>query len=765
MTRVDAGRTAVAYDPETARLAIESASVDGESATLFTGTVGVDVAAGADSHDGLVVDVSVERASDATSETGSTAVTDASESRDDDRPDHHAVDVTVAVENRSAEAVRLDAIEVLDGTVPFAASDRAFVHGYQSWSPTATLRLDDRFPPETPKSRPQMVDLVAPDDALTSHAVTALAGDPGTLTLGFLDHASSLTRFDIRTATDTDGETALSAVCPLDGISVGPGERRESATLRIDAGRSTTAGLESLAAAVGERMGARVPASAPTGWCSWYHYFTDVTAADVSTNVADLDDWGVDLDVVQIDDGYETAFGDWRTLAAGFESMRDLRDDVAAAGHDPGLWLAPFYVQADSDLAREHPEWLLTAGGEPVDAGARHGPMYALDTTHPEVTAWLRETFATVVEEWGFEYLKLDFLYAAALPGDRHADVTRAEAYRHGLETIRDAVGEAFILGCGAPGFPSVGLVDAMRIGPDTAPYWRRDGDSASQPAHENAVRNVLNRQFCHRRLWLNDPDCQLVRETTELTVAERESFAALVALTGGSNFLSDAVAEIDDAGRRLFERTLPPVADGDVRGIGDREFPDCVVCDRPADGSAAVAAFNWSDETRRLRVDPREHVAGDSDPDADPTALAWTALGPAGETDGLARGPIEREVAPHGCLLVHCALAPEEDRPSLVGADHLANGAAQVTAVEWDAGALSVTLDADAPMELVVATPGAWRPSDSTRRESGSDSTEGESDADLQERPSADDPDTAETVTLTAAPGANEFEFETQND
>ena len=711
MTRVATDATVVEHDDETDRLGVETVDEEGSTA-LFSGRVGVRLAGGADASDALDVDVSL-------SAVGAGF---------DDR-DHGAVDVTVTVENCSTDPIRLQAIDVLDGTTPFGAADRAFVHGYQSWTPTATLRLDETFPDEKQADRPQMVDLAAPGDATTSHAVTALAGAPGELTLGFLEHDASLTRFDLRTDAASE-ETAFTAVCPLDGVELAPGDRRESATLRIDAGRPVSDALTDLADAVGDRMDARVPGSVPTGWCSWYHYFTDVTADDVRENAADLDDWGVDVDHVQIDDGYETAFGDWRTLAAGFESMADLRADVEAASYDPGLWLAPFYVQADSRLAGEHPEWLVTEDGEPVDAGARHGPMYALDATHPEVAAWLTETFETVVEEWGFEYLKLDFLYAAALPGDRYADVTRAEAYRRGLETVRDAVGDAFVLGCGAPGFPSVGLVDAMRVGPDTAPYWRREGDSASQPAHENAVRNVLNRQFCHRRLWANDPDCQLVRETTELTAAERESFAALVALTGGSNFLSDAVSEIDEGGRRLFERSLPPVADGRVDDFGEREFPERVVCERAADGAAAVAAFNWEDEARRVRVDPAAYV----DIDGAGDGLAWEAFAPDDGSRRLHAGPVGREVDPHGCLLVHCAPAPTESRPTLVGAAHLANGASQVTAANWADGTLSVTLDADEPMTLYASTPGTWR----------TDET------------SADD----RTVRLTASPGANEFEF-----
>jgi alpha-galactosidase len=708
MTRATAGGTTVEYDPETGDIA-----VFGDGTQLLDGRVVATGRGQSGADTGLRTSVDC-RPADA----------------------GHAVDLTVTVENPGSDPIRLDDLRPVDrATTPFGSDDRVYEHGYQSWSPTATLRLDNRFPDESDRARPQMVDLAAPDDARTSHAVTALSGEAGTVTLGFLDHDQYLSRFELRTD-PVEAETSLTALCPADGVPLEPGESRESATLRIDATRDVAEALAGIAESVADRMAARVPESAPTGWCSWYHYFTDVTADDLRENVAAIDDWDVPLDLVQLDDGYQVAFGDWRTLAEGFDDMRTLRDSVADAGHTPGLWLAPFYVQADSLLAQEHPEWLLTRGGEPVDAGARHGAMYALDTTHPAVESWLTETFETVVDDWGFDYLKLDFLYCAALPGDRHADTTRAEAYRHGLATIREAVGDTFLLGCGAPQFASVGFVDAMRVGPDTAPHWRREGDSASQPAHENAVRNVLNRQLWHRRLWVNDPDCQLVRTTTDLTDAERESFAALVALLGGTNVLSDAIREIDAPGRRLLERTLPPVETGTVTDFGEREFPRTAVSRRPADGGCAVAAFNWADESRTVAVTPSEYVDGDG------VGLVALASGDDAGTVTLHDDRIERELPPHGVLVVH--VAPARDRPHLAGADHLAAGASQVTTTVWDgeSGTLSVTLDAERPMDVFVATPGAWRLADSEGDESGPVEPHDE------------------TTRVTLTPGANDFDF-----
>ncbi|WP_435176702.1 alpha-galactosidase [Halorussus sp. AFM4] len=728
--RASAGDTAVAYHPAEGRLV---ASRDGT--TLLDGRVGLEVdgatvPATRNARDDAGFAESDASGGSAGGESGATAASggvvravhddgDVGVAVELEPGDRH-VDVRLSLTNRGADPVVLGDLRPLaDAAAPTHGADaRRYRHGYQSWTPTATLPVGERFPAE--ETPAQMLDAAAPPDA--SHGVTALLADGRALTLGFLDHSRFMARFDVDH--DESGVQAVSAVCPGDGTRLAAGERLDLPPLRVDATRDLPDALAAVADATAERMDARVPDTAPTGWCSWYHYFTDVTAADVRENLDALAEWDAPLDLVQLDDGYQTAFGDWRTLAEGFDDAAALVDDVREAGRTPGLWLAPFYVQADSALAADHPEWLVTSDGEPVDAGPRHGPMYALDTTHPGARTWLRETFETVVDDWGFEYLKLDFLYAAALPGDRHADVTRAEAYRRGLELIREAAGdETFLLGCGAPQGQSVGLVDAMRVGPDTAPHWR--AEPASQPAHENAVRNVLNRQWTHRRLWLADPDCQLVRETTDLTPAERRSFATVVGLLGGSNLVSDRVAAIGDAGRRLVERSLPPVETGRAVGVGDRELPARIVADRPADGALAVAAFNWADEPRTLRVDPADRGV-----DADAVRV-WDAF----ERRYRGSGPLEREVPAHGCLLAH--LAPARDRPHLVGADHLANLAGRVTAVEWDGdGTLSVTLDASRPQSVVVATPGDWRRSES-------------------------DGDSGETAEVELQPGTTDVDFE----
>ncbi|MEE1757743.1 alpha-galactosidase, partial [Streptomyces sp. SP18BB07] len=62
-------------------------------------------------------------------------------------------------------------------------------------------------------------------------------------------------------------------------------------------------------------LGLAAPRPAPTVWCSWYEYFTSVTEDDIHENLRAIDTLDLPIDVVQIDDGYQSALGDWLTLS------------------------------------------------------------------------------------------------------------------------------------------------------------------------------------------------------------------------------------------------------------------------------------------------------------------------------------------------------------------------------------------------------------------------------------------------------------------
>jgi alpha-galactosidase len=339
--------------------------------------------------------------------------------------------------------------------------------------------------------------------------------------------------------------------------------------------------------AVARHMEARIPASPPSPmWTHWYHFYHNISEQVFLQNLDKLAEYRTDVpyQVVELDDGYQTAWGDWTVTNARFPHGLDwLADQITAKGFTPGLWLAPFVVQSKSQVACEHPDWLVKNGkGHPVNAGFLYNMfIQALDASHPAVLDHLRDLTAMLTHEWGYRMLKVDFLYAGGLPGIRYnPKLTRAEALRAGLEAIRQGVGEdTFLLGCGCPFGPAVGVVDAMRIGPDTAPSWEPYFNwlpwagpliksEPSMPSLRNALRHTLNLSTLHKHWWWNDPDCLLVRgtemrlkgtsESPCLTEPEVQTAVTLVGLSGGLLVSSDDLRTLDPD-RLKWVRLLVP--------------------------------------------------------------------------------------------------------------------------------------------------------------------------------------------------------------
>jgi hypothetical protein len=112
---------------------------------------------------------------------------------------------------------------------------------------------------------------------------------------------------------------------------------------------------------------------------------------------------------------------------------------------------------------------------------------------------------------WGIDYFNVDFMYAGGYEGRRRQYVTGVEAYRQALGLIRQAIGpEPELLACGAPILPSVGFVDAMRVGPDiAASYEPPDGNPvhalAAQCDQEHGRESMATRQVLGERPGLPD--------------------------------------------------------------------------------------------------------------------------------------------------------------------------------------------------------------------------------------------------------------------
>jgi len=523
--------------------------------------------------------------------------------------------------NRSDAPVAVRSVAVVLRVVDAGEPLRLFRHGYQSWSTTGAVTFGvDTDPSLVPDSIELTRGVHHADQRATrpgelrSEWVTVLRGGDGDAALvGFeagTEHDGTL-----RLRHGADGPELWCEAFLGDAV-LAPGEHRLLHGVEIEWGGPDQAPelLAGWAARAGAFGGARVGAPYQVGWCSWYHYFHDITEDALRANLARAAAWP--FDVFQLDDGFQSAIGDWLTTNDKFPSELDaIAASIAAAGRTPGLWIAPFIVAPDSRVATEHPDWLARyADGSPLFGmvnpewgGGLDGLQYALDTTHPAVLTHLEHVARTLVDA-GFPYLKLDFTFAPSFDGV-WADPSRtpAQRVRAGYEAIRRGAGDdTFILGCGVPLSHVVGLVDGNRIGPDVAPSWAIEagydflpGYTDCQPATLHAFRNTLARAHQHRRLWLNDPDCLMLRQAeTRLSPAAARTWAETVAVSGGMALVSDDLALLDDDARRLLDEVVAIGREVDAAARTGAP-PRCGdILERPIPGDLSAAGWD-------LTVDP----------------------------------------------------------------------------------------------------------------------------------------------------------------
>lgn len=280
------------------------------------------------------------------------------------------------------------------------------------------------------------------------------------------------------------------------------------------------------------------------GWESWYCHYLDISQkmfiSELEKAIA------MKYQIFQLDDGYEADIGDWLKTNDKFpDGLEFLAKQIKNAGMMAGIWTAPFSVSESSEIFKNHVDWLVTDddGRPKIAYGNWNRKIYALDLSNPQVLNWIEKIFLTL-KEYGYEFFKIDFLFAGIIPGKRHLDVTAVEAYRMGMESISKALGNSHILGCGAPLLPSIGYVDSMRIGPDTSPKWNETIDMG-MPSAKYSIRNALSRNFMNK-WWVNDPDCVMARsQDTALTKKERMINLYVPALLNGQFLQSDFIERL----------------------------------------------------------------------------------------------------------------------------------------------------------------------------------------------------------------------------
>lgn len=145
---------------------------------------------------------------------------------------------------------------------------------------------------------------------------------------------------------------------------------------------------------------------------TWEAVYFDMRLDTLITLAEKAADLGIERYV--LDDGWfrhrrsdNAGLGDWYVDEGvwGEAGMHPLVDRVHELGMEFGLWFEPEMVNLDSDLAREHPEWIF---------GTDHGPgiparqQHVLDLGHPQAYAHILERVSSLVSEYRIAYIKWD---------------------------------------------------------------------------------------------------------------------------------------------------------------------------------------------------------------------------------------------------------------------------------------------------------------------------------------------------------------------
>jgi alpha-galactosidase len=397
-------------------------------------------------------------------------------------------------------------------------------------------------------------------------------------------------------------EKVYEVVMDTEGLWLAPGEKWCFEEFMIACGDSKTGLLNRLAERIEMNHPRLIFPETPTGWCSWYHYGPDITEEDVIRNLDIISKEIPGLKYIQIDDGYQPFMGDWLEPGSKFpHGMRWLCDQIRQRGFEPAIWVAPFIAEGDSKVFREHPDWFLTGkDGKPITAGEvsyegwRCTPWYVLDGTHIEVQQHFTKIFSRMREDWGCSYFKLDASFWGAIQFCKHADpsATRIEAYRRGMQAILRGSGNAFILGCNAPVWGSLGLIHGNRATNDIMRYWEKFKSVALELFHRNWQNN---------RLWINDPDCIILNNIagSNLSPDEFSFHIAMIQASGGMILSGDNVTALNPSQLEILRRLLPPVNQAahfldDNYNVGIQDFKDHQI----------LFCFNYDEKAKSFEFD-----------------------------------------------------------------------------------------------------------------------------------------------------------------
>lgn len=147
-------------------------------------------------------------------------------------------------------------------------------------------------------------------------------------------------------------------------------------------------------------------------WNSWAQYYTSVTQQKLLTYATELHDNGLDGHTIQLDDRWESEYGNLTFNPATFPDPKGLSDKLHAMGDDFGLWVT-LWINLDSvnyQYAVDHGYLLKSAAdpAKPCTVSWWNGTAGIVDLANPDAEAWYVGNLKTLMSTYGIDGFKFD---------------------------------------------------------------------------------------------------------------------------------------------------------------------------------------------------------------------------------------------------------------------------------------------------------------------------------------------------------------------
>lgn len=569
---------------------------------------------------------------------------------------------------------------------------------------------------------------------LKSDELTVLRGNmhrnSQCLLIGFVSAKSHLVRNEIELDNENSHFRRMEVSCLFDGVTLYPGDERESEWLRVCGSNDAFDAIFEYAKIRSKLLSRKSLFSKPPSvYCTWYYYANTITHDDVMINLHMMSKLKIPVEVFQIDDGWSERRGVWEPNHKFAFGMKYIAEKIRSYGYIPGIWTCPFITEVQSGIRRTRPEWILKKrNGDYVLFYLNGQNYFVLDVTHPEVLEYIENLYRKLTFEWGYRYHKLDFTRAVALDPDAvfyDNSKNRAQAYRTGLETVRKGAGDnAYILVCGGLYGPSAGIADAQRTGSDIKSAWTiikngKEVKFAPFTIKQNVLRYWMN------DLWHNDPDALTIRKRNrpfrgiELSLGflndeEAKVVAINQYLGGGLICFTENIDEISKERLGLLRHIIPSIGKAAVPRdmiTGERYQSIFDVEVEPENGLPGkwhtVSIINWSDSPQTRSVKLNENLTGKY---VEKNELYIISEFFSGKIwNNVAYGDdITIEIAPHSA--VHLRVIKEKTDQSLLvyTNGHFSMGATEIKQWKYDGNSLYMSIEWpwDYEMEMIIRAP-----------------------------------------------------------